>query len=184
MKNLSDKKLLMPPTPSLPNPTLSLSSSVPEQISPSKPAPLMRWRVYAHEPNKEILWGRLAIIGIAVLILAGIFILQKNYTGATTLLIAGALAALFVSRRPPIISCELYPESVIFQKDKYPFSSLQNFALTFDRLILFPKQDESNIQIPIEPDERDDIRSMLAPRLEEIEYDPTLLDFLHNFFKI
>ena len=157
-----------------------------KEDGPRRKMPLMQWRVYKHAPHNGVLWVRLFVVNGLLLTLAAILFFQQNYFGAGAFVIAGTLASIFFLKSPPVASCTVFHDAIIFQNARYSFSSLRAFAVTRDRLVLFPKKKRGGeiVQIPIEPEEREDIELLLEQRLAQQEYEETLQDALHNFFRI
>ena len=145
----------------------------------------MQWRVYRYDPHEGVLWVKLLVVNGLLFIPAAILLFQQSYFGAGTFVITWVVASIFLLKSPPVASCTVFHDTIIFQNTRYSFSSLRAFAVTRDRLVLFPKRKSGGIvQIPIEPEERGDIELLFDQRLAQHEYEETLQDALHNFFRI
>ncbi len=148
--------------------------------------PLLQWRVYKYEPLEKLPWLRIAGASGMLTLIALVLLLQKSYFGVATFLAAAVVVALFLIRKPPIASCAILPDAIVFQNQRHLFTDLDGFAMTVGRLIIFPKTKNSGatIHIPIDPEDGDEIQDFLVAHLEPKEYEATLLDVLEEFLRI
>ena len=146
--------------------------------------PLLQWRVYKYAPLDSLPWLRIAGVDGFLVLIAAILLFQRSYFGVTTFVAAAVVIALFLTRKPPVFSAAILPDSIVFQKDRYAFGDLDGFAINFGRLIIFQKGDKGTVHIPIDPQDSDEIQNFLVAHLQHRDYDPTLLDVLEELLRI
>jgi hypothetical protein len=148
------------------------------------PKPLLHWRVYKYEPLEKMPLMRIFGASGILTLIALILLFQGNYFGVATFIAAAVVMTLFLTRKPPIFSCAIFSDSIVFQNQRHFFTDLDGFAMVVGRLIIFPKNNGATIHIPIDPEDSDEIHNFLAGHLEPREYEPTLLDVLEEFLRI
>ncbi len=153
-------------------------------VSSIKPMPLLQWRVYKYAPLEKMPLFRVAgasgILGLIALVL----LFQRSYFGVATFVSAAVVVALFLTRKPPIFSCAIFPDAIVFQSQRHLFTDLSGFAMMVGRLIIFPKNNGAAIHIPTDPEDREDIQNFLVAHIEPRDYELTLLDVLEEFLRI
>lgn len=146
--------------------------------------PLLQWRVYKYAPLEKMPLSRIFGASGILTLIALILLFQRNYFGMVTFVVAAIVVALFLTRKPPIFSCAILPDSIVFQNQRHLFIDLDGFVMMVGRLIIFPKNNGAAIHIPIDSEDSDDIQNFLVAHLEPRNYEPTLLDVLEEFLRI
>jgi len=132
--------------------------------------------------EKNQLW--ILILGLIVLIVIIYSIFTKNYSFAIVLLLACACLYIYDKKEPKEFNFSLSHRGISIENKNYPYNELKSFWIFYEpprlkQLTLISKKTfNPRIQIPLDNQDPNKIRSLLLKYLPEIEEEESLIDVL------
>lgn len=154
---------------------------------PTEKNDIISWRAAEFEfKEKTMEWyATIAVVAFVLLLFA---LWQKNFFFAIFTLLAGTFAALSGKRRPSVIDFSVSERGVNVGAKQYPFDQFSNFAVRtrtghLDEIVLFQTNPISiNPRLPIDAETLKSARMFFKNKLEEVDYQESLIDLIAERF--
>ena len=146
----------------------------------------LRWSApeYYHTEKTVDWYYAVGLIGIVAAVLAIVF---GNILFGIFIVIATAVLLLYAARPPKIINCEIVERGVVVDQSLHPWNELQSYWIDdlphHPKVLLHPKRRLAPMVImPLGDTHPDDVRPLLAERLEESPHHEPLTLRLMEYF--